>query len=240
MSVKMRVAGSILGAMAKFVLFPGACHGGWWYDPLVDRLRGEGHTALAVTPVGLEDDPRLEAAINLDTHIEQTVKIIAGVGTGATGAHRGIVLVGHSYGGSVITGVADRMPEQVRALVYLDAFIPVDGESCWQQTNDEQRDWYISGAAGTGLGVEPLPFFEDRARPHPLATLVQASRLTGAWREVPTILHVEATDWPAESPMAGAAARARSDPTITTYQWDTPHNVMRDGPDRVYDLVHTL
>lgn len=59
----------------------------------------------------------------------------------------GVVLLGHSYAGTVITAVADRMPSRVRALVYLDAFIPEDGDSCWIMTNDEQREWYISGAA---------------------------------------------------------------------------------------------
>lgn len=222
--------------MSVFVLVPGACHGGWWYDPLVERLETDGHTARAVTPAGLEDRPRLDRAINLDTHVDQTLAAVEDVAP-PPGNGTGAVLVGHSYGGSVITGVADRIPERIAALVYLDAFVPEDGDSCWAMTTQEQREWYVHGAAATGHTVAPLPFFDDRARPHPLPTLLQAARLTGAWRRVPTKVHVEALDWPGESPMAAAAARARRDPGFTTHRWATRHNVMHDGPDRVHDLL---
>jgi pimeloyl-ACP methyl ester carboxylesterase len=151
-----------------------------------------------------------------------------------------VVLLGHSYAGSVITAVADRIPDRVRALIYLDAFIPQDGDSCWTMTNDEQREWYIRGTARTGYGVDPLPFFDERARPHPVATLLQACRLTGAWRQVPTKIHVTALDWPGESPMAGASERARNDAQFITHEWDTRHNVMHDGPERVLGLIHAL
>lgn len=63
------------------------------------------------------------------------------------------VLVGHSYGGMVITGAADRVPDLVDALVYVDAFVPRDGESCWQLTDDRQREWYLS-VAETGYAKE--------------------------------------------------------------------------------------
>jgi len=146
----------------------------------------------------------------------------------------------HSYAGSVITAVADRVPQLVRALVYLDAFVPRDGESCWEMTNAEQRAWYIDGSARTGYGVDPLPFFDDRARPHPLARLVQRCRLSGAWRQVPVKVHVEALGWPGESPMADAAARARADGEFATHQWDTGHNVLANGPQQVCDLLASV
>jgi hypothetical protein len=69
---------------------------------------------------------------------------------------------------------------------------------------------------------------------------VQACRLTGAWRQVPTKIHVTVPDWPGELPMAGASGRARSDAQFTTHEWDTRHDVMHDGPDRVLDLIHDL
>ena len=77
-----------------------------------------------------------------------------------------LVLVGHSYGGMVITGVADRIPEKVDALVYLDALVPRDGESCWHLVNDEQRQWYLD-VDDTGYGVQPMSFFDPRATPIP-------------------------------------------------------------------------
>lgn len=225
--------------MTTYVLIPGACHGGWWYDELGERLQSKGHLTRAITPAGLEDVPRLDRLINLDTHIEQAAAAVTEM-TGDGASHERAVLVGHSYAGSVITGVADRIPERVKALVYLDAFLPRDGDSCWTMTNDEQRAWYIDGARRTGYGVDPLPFFSERARPHPVATLLQAIRLTGAWRAVPTKIYVAALGWPGESPMAGATARAREDPQFDTREWDTRHNVMADGPDRVFDLIRDL
>jgi hypothetical protein len=64
----------------------------------------------------------------------------------------------------VITGVADQRPSQVAGLLYLDAFVPDDGDSCWSMTNDEQRDWYSRGCGATGLAVEPLPFLANGPR----------------------------------------------------------------------------
>lgn len=198
--------------MTTFVLVPGACHGGWWYEPLARLLEQDGHTAVALTLAGLEEKPRLDQLITLATHVSQ---VAASVPDGAD-----TVLVGHSYAGSVITGVADRIPERIAALVYLDAFLPEDGDSCWSLTNDEQRDWYVAGCARTGYGVDPLPFFDERARPHPVATFLQSLPLTGAWRQVPT-KHYVAASWPDESPMALSTLRAEADPRMVVHDWNT-------------------
>lgn len=99
--------------------------------------------------------------------------------------------------------------------------------SSWSMTNDDEHAWYISGAARSGAFVDPLPFFDERARPHPLATLLQASTLTGAWRSVPVEHYVEATGWPGESPMAAMTARCRADDQFAVHHWDTTHNVPR-------------
>ena len=82
----------------------------------------------------------------------------------------------------IISGVADAQPDRVRALVYLDALFPEDGDSSWSMTNDDEHAWYVSGSARTGAFVDPPPFSDARTRPHPLATLMQASKFTGAWR----------------------------------------------------------
>lgn len=217
--------------MITFVLVPGACHGGWWYEPVAAQLEQDGHVALPITLSGLEDEPRLDQLITLSTHINQVVAVIPDGGE--------IVLVGHSYAGSVITGVADQIPHRIAALVYLDAFLPHDGDSCWTMTNDEQRAWYAAGCARTGYGVEPLPFFSDRARPHPVATFLQALPLTGAWRSVAT-KHYVAAQWPDESPMTLSTQRADADPGVAVHRWDVRHNVLADGPDRVLNLLRTL
>lgn len=220
-----------MGGVITYVLVPGACHGGWWYDPLVAAIERDGHRARAVTLAGLENEPRLDQLITLRTHVDQVAAAVPAAGD--------VVLVGHSYAGAVITGVADRMPARIAALVYLDAFLPEDGDSCWSLTNDEQRRWYVQGCAATGYGVDPLPFFVDRARPHPVATLLQALPLSGAWRDVP-VRHYAAARWPGESPMAVSIARAEADPGFVVHHWDRRHNVLADGPDLVLRLLREL
>lgn len=216
--------------MTTFVLVPGACHGGWCFDDLAGALRIAGHRVLALTLTGIAERAHLlHAGVNLDTHIADVLAEFD--------AHRitDAVLVGHSYGGMVITAVADRIPERVSALVYLDAFVPRDGESCWTLTNDDQRKWY-TGVDSTGYGVPPLPFFDDHATAHPLASLMQPVRLGD---EPPGIrrVYVRAENWPTESPFAPTYARLRTNAAWTTYSLDGAHNLMRDNHN---DLVRIL
>lgn len=229
--------------MTTYLLVPGANHGGWWWDPIVDKLQAPGHTVVPLTPIGLDPTAELSReAITLDDHVAQAIAALQAVPVEVDAPEgRDAVLVGHSYGGSIISAVADAEPDRVRALVYLDALVPEDGDSSWSMTNDDEREWYVSASACTGIFVDPLPFFDERARPHPLATLIQASKLTGTWRRVPVKHYVEATDWPGESPMAAMTARARGDEEFTVHSWDTTHNVMMgDGPQRVLALIADL
>lgn len=223
--------------MSCFLLVPGACHGGWWYEPLVEELLRNRQHARALTLAGLGPEGLAgTAAVNLAGHVAEVTAAVASMARDTGGP---VVLVGHSYAGSVITGAADRLPEQVRALVYLDAFVPADGDSCWSMTNDEQRRWYVEGAGRAGVAVEPLPFFDGRARPHPLATLVQRSTLTGGWLTVPSRTYVAATRWPegSTSPFTATADRLADDPAWTVQRWETRHNVLHDGPQRVLSLL---
>lgn len=222
-------------AVMWFVLVPGACHGGWWFEPLASELRAAGHRADAVTLNGLDPDtaaPR--AGINLDDHIGQVVDVL-------TSRVDPVVLVGHSYAGSVITGVADRLPEQVHALVYLDAFVPEDGDSCWSMTNEEQRQWYGTGSGRTGLAVDPLPFFSPLARPQPLGTLMQRSTLTGAYQKVRTRTYALAADpeWVRHSPFVAVADRFRNNPAWAVVDLDATHNVLARGTTTVRELILT-
>jgi pimeloyl-ACP methyl ester carboxylesterase len=221
--------------MTWFVLVPGACHGGWWFQPVADALRLAGHTAEAVTLSGLEPGSPPAPAANLDTHIGEVLALLAT-------REEQVVLVGHSYAGSVITGVADQRPSQVTALLYLDGFVPGDGDSCWSMTNDEQRQWYCTGSGATGLAVDPLPFFDDRARPHPLGTLMQKSKLTGAYRTVRRKHYVAATaeGWLPHSPFTSIAERLRHDPDWTVTGLDSGHNFLANGPGELLKLILEL
>ena len=223
--------------LSTFVLVPGAWHGGWWYEPLATELRARGHRAHPVTLAGLgPGDDLTVTPVNLSTHVGQLDALVDTL----TPDGAQVVLVGHSYGGMVVTAVADRDPRRVSALVHLDTDILEDGESLWDVTTDATRRSILDGVDGDGLGVAPLPFFDDRARPHPLATFLQKSRLTGAWREVPVKRYAAALDTPGGLQAPATMAKVRHDPAWHYEEWPTTHNVLRDGPQRVLDLLHDL
>ena len=109
---------------SPFVLVHGAWHGGWCWRRVADRLTAKGRYVVAPTLSGVGERSHLaNDSINLSTHIDDVVNEIKWKDLEA------LVLVGHSYGGMVITGVAERMRERIAAIVYLDAFLPQDGQS---------------------------------------------------------------------------------------------------------------
>lgn len=194
-----------------------------------------GHQADAVTLAGLEQVPVTTGTINLDAHVEQLATLLKEMDGPA-------VLVGHSYAGSVITGAADRVPERVAGLLYVDAFVPRDGESCWSMTNDEQRQWYAEGSGRTGMAVDPMPFFDDRAVPHPLGTLMQRSTLTGAHERVERRVYLAAvgSPWIESSPFVPTADGLRADPAWTVVDVDCTHDVMATAPDDLLRLTLSM
>jgi pimeloyl-ACP methyl ester carboxylesterase len=110
--------------MATFVLVHGGAHGGWCYKPMAALLRGAGHEVYCPTLTGLGDRSHLlRPGIDLDTHIADVVQLLEHEDLSE------VYLAGHSYGGMVITGVADRAHDRVSRLVYLDAVIPENGET---------------------------------------------------------------------------------------------------------------
>src|SRR5262245_57105252 len=111
-------------SMATLVLVHGGWHGGWCWQKVMPFLEAAGHAVYAPTLTGLaERASELSPAVGLDTHIQYVVGLLQAKGL------QGVSLVGHSYGGMVITGVVDAVPERIAHLVYLDTFVPRDGES---------------------------------------------------------------------------------------------------------------
>jgi len=110
--------------MATYVLVHGGGHGGWCYQKVTRRLQAAGHTVYAPTLTGLGERSHLRSpAIDLDTHIHDVVSMLHHEDL------HDVILVGHSYGGMVITGIADRATDRIGRLVYLDAANPVNGQS---------------------------------------------------------------------------------------------------------------
>lgn len=160
-----------------FVLVHGAWHGGWCWTPLAEELRSHGHRVYQPTLTGLGERRHLSSeSVDLDTHVTDVVNVIKYEGL------TDIVLVGHSYAGFVITGVANQMRERVTKLVFLDAFLPLPGES-FQSTTGLDLELHSTGErvapllGPAELGIRDpnvQAFVEARLCPHPLASMTQA------------------------------------------------------------------
>lgn len=216
-----------MNAMATFILIAGGWQGGWVYQGVADLLTTEGHRALPVTLSGLGDVPAPTA--NLDTHIGEVVDVIK--------AQRdGVILVGQSYGGMVVSGVADAEPSRIRALVYVDAYVPDNGDSVWSLTTPRFRDMFIAGAKADGLNCMPPPNMDPRCRPHPMGTFLQAISLGGQWHDVPRKTYVGAHGWQG-SPFLGLYQRLSGDPEWSTVSLDCGHNVARLQPEALTKIL---
>jgi pimeloyl-ACP methyl ester carboxylesterase len=142
--------------MADFLLIHGAWHGGWCWTEVADRLRRRGHRVYAPSLTGLADRAHLlSLQVTIDTHVQDVVSLIRHESL------EGCVLVGHSYAGNVITGVADRLREVVGHYVFLDASLPPDGTTVWrwcdQHTETARRDRLAQIAAQGGGLILPAP-----------------------------------------------------------------------------------
>ncbi len=229
--------------MSTFVLVHGAWHGGWCWQRVADRLRAKGHAVLAPTLPGLaERAHEMSRDIDLDTHVDDLVATIERAGL------QDIVLCGHSYGGWVISGAVERVLPRVRSLVYLDAFVPEDGQRGLDLTLPELREITLK-LLEQGAVSRPPPSAEwfgvneaDRAwvdrmtTPQPIGIALQPIRLTGARERVPRKSYVRATGTPnAAFDVCYAAAQAK--PSWRTYAVPCGHDVMIDMPDRLVEIL---
>jgi pimeloyl-ACP methyl ester carboxylesterase len=170
--------------MATFVLVHGSWTGSVVWRELAPRLRKAGHDVYAPTLTGIGARKHLlSREIDLNTHVQDVIGVVEDADLSD------IVLIGNSYGGMVITGVADRMPEKVASLVYLDAFVPENGQSCLSLLPPDRalatvpdEDWLVAPIPSAGFGFkrpEVIALWEAKSGPHPLATLTQPVQLRG-------------------------------------------------------------
>jgi pimeloyl-ACP methyl ester carboxylesterase len=232
------------GNEPTIVLVHGAWHGGWCYRRVADLLRGGGHRVYTPTLTGLgERSHLLTHSINLSTHIADIVNVIR------WGDLQRIILVGHSYGGMVVTGVADAMADRVSALVYLDAFLPTAGKSFHDIVPTEVAEAQVqSASASNGLSVPPIPaaafnvnevdrsWVDSMCTPHPLRTLTQPIELTGSHARVASKSYVLATRNPI--PLFQDFARSmRNERSCISYELPCGHDVMIDLPKETAAII---
>ncbi len=233
--------------MATYVLVHGGGHGGWCYQRVARILRGSGHEVYAPTLSGLGERAHLLSKdIDLDLHVRDVVELLFYEDL------RDVILVGHSYGGMVITGVADRAAERIGRIVYLDAANPVNGQSLVDvagpiieatrplgQVVDGVELVLLPGpGAGSFYGVtDPVDvaWMDERLTGHPWRCFEQPLDLTNedALWAIPSY-HIVCTSTLATRDRA-LMDKARAADRL--WEIDTGHDLMITEPQKVADAL---
>lgn len=216
--------------MSTFVLVPGGWHGGWYFQSLAEALRARGHRAFTPTLTGVgERQHLLRADVNLDTHIEDVVQLLR------MEKLSDVILLGHSYAGMVLSEVIDCVPNLLSAAIYADAYVPEDGQSCFELVNDTYRKLFLDGAAGDGFSVAPPPGLDPRATAHPLASFLQRLRLKNPpWQIRRGYIYL--SGWPG-TPFTAVYEALQAAPEWRTFNLPVRHNIVADAFDELLEIV---
>lgn len=192
--------------MSIFVLVHGSYCGGWVWKKLAPLLRAGGHEVYTPTLTGLSDRSHLlHCGVDLSTHITDVTNLIVHEDLAE------VILVGNSYGGMVISGVAAMVPKRLKILVYLDAYVPEDGQSesdLWPpERKARSKEVESSGLDQpppfTIFGVrdpELLDWIDERVSPHPLSTYIEPVPPGSAESKAIPRVFIHCTGWPSTTP----------------------------------------
>jgi pimeloyl-ACP methyl ester carboxylesterase len=235
--------------MRAYVLVHGGGHGGWCYQRLARILRSKGHEVYTPTLSGLgEREHLLSPAVDLDMHVTDIVKVLQYEDL------RDVILVGHSYGGMVITGAADRAADRIGHLVYLDAAYPQNGQSLVDIAGPLMQAARDAGRVVNGMelvlypGKDPMNFYgvtdaeqiawmKPKLTPHPWKCFEQPLVLgnEAALRQIPQSFIV------CSSHMDDASRGALKALSNGRYwEIDTGHDLMISEPQTVADALLRL
>jgi len=231
----------------NIVLVHGAWHGGWGWKRLAPLLRRAGHEVFAPTLTGLGERAHLAGpAVDLETHIKDIVGVLE------TEEMEDVLLLGHSYGGMVATGAADRVPQCIAHLVYLDAFVPENGKSLMDYVVPERGARFREEGERTGSVAPPPPSLwgvtdpADAAwsgrhdAPHPYASMRQPVRL----RNEAALARIPKAFIYCSSPATGSfdqfAAKVRNDPAWRFFELATGHDAMILVPEALARILLEL
>jgi pimeloyl-ACP methyl ester carboxylesterase len=228
--------------MATYVLVHGGGHGGWCYQRVAHLLRAEGHDVYTPTLTGLGERAHLlDDKVDLERHIADVAAVLRFEDL------RDVILVGHSYGGMVITGAADRVPERVGRLVYLDAATPRNGQSLVDVAGPVINAVRPMGEVVDGMELVLLPapdagllygvndpadlaWMADRLTPHPWVCFAQPLALQNeeALWAIPQYHIVCTSTLPTRD--RDLMAKARSEGRL--WDIDTGHDLMITEPEK--------
>jgi pimeloyl-ACP methyl ester carboxylesterase len=230
--------------MANFVLVHGSCHGGWCWKKVTPLLNNNGNSVYTPTLTGLGERSHLASRdIELDTHIRDIIQVLEYEDLDE------VVLVGHSYGGLVVGGVSDKVPERIKRLVYLDGYIPEDNKSAFdvipglegvykdRALKEEGRQWLVAPYEPEVWGVtDPIDikWMKARLSPMPWHTHDQPIRLTNpkAMNNVPKS-YISCTEYKDFHFMAQRAKSASWD----YHELKTGHDAMITVPNKLVQIL---
>ena len=235
--------------MARYVLVHGGGHGGWCYQPVARIMRAQGHEVYTPTLTGLgEREHLMSPTIDLETHITDVAKVLQFEDLTE------VILVGHSYGGMVISGVADRVPERLRNLVFLDAAMPQNGQSLVDHAGPfmlaaRSRSRVVNGIELVLFpGEDPMSFYgvrdpeqiawmKPKLTPHPWKCFEQKLVLKNeaAMRKIPQSIIVCSSHM---NDQARAGLKALSNGRF--WEIDTGHDLMITEPTAVAGMLLQL
>jgi pimeloyl-ACP methyl ester carboxylesterase len=229
-----------------FVLVHGAWHGGWCWRRVADLLERQGHKVVTPTLTGLGERSHLMSRdINLDTHVTDVVNVLIWEDL------KDVVLVGHSYGGWVISGAVERVLPRVASIVFLDAFVPDDGARGLDNTSEFSRKGILAAiengdisrpppaAAVFAVNEKDRSWVDSKVTPQPLGVALQPIRLTGARDRVAKKTYIRAAGWP-EAIFDRYLSRCRADPAWRTFEMPCGHDVMVDMPERLAEVLQEV
>ncbi|MCI2423293.1 alpha/beta hydrolase [Saccharopolyspora sp. K220] len=225
--------------MTTFVLVHGAWGGSYSFRKVRPSLHGAGHEVFTPSLTGLGERAHLTGPqVDLSTHVRDVVNVVRYEDL------RDIVLLGFSYGGMVVTGALAHIGDRVRELVYLDAFVPDDGESLSSITGR----YAVPDEFGTSWQVPPLrreydvaDFLVERDNPQPRASLTEPVKLGTPLEEQPFgLTYIRATDGSDAPAFVAAAARARASSAWRYHEIDTNHFVAENRPQELTEVLLTL
>jgi len=233
--------------MATILVAHGAWSAGWAWKKMHPLLAAHGHRLVTPTYTGLGERAHLaHRALDLEAHIEDLLAVIEFENLSD------IVLVGHSYGGMVATGVADRLPQRIAQRVYLDAFVPRDGQALFDLISPQARSAMRKAVdeQGAGWRIPPNPVPEDTSEAdrawilprrvmQPLASFEQPLRLRGAADHLPCTYIYCLRPMPGDV-FAQFAERARGEPGWRLYEIDATHSPNITAPEALADLLAAI
>jgi pimeloyl-ACP methyl ester carboxylesterase len=229
--------------MATFVVAHGAWSAGWAWKKMHPLMTGRGHRLMTPTYTGLGERSHLASPdVDLDTHITDIVNVLEWEDLSE------VHLIGHSYGGMVATGVADRAPARIAKLIYVDAFAPRDGESAFDIMPAATRAQRAEAGASTGFlppgqmppdtSPEDLAWSAPRRMPHALKAFAQKISLK---RDFAGERHYVLC--PKHSPdnrFRPFYDRAKAENWAGVHELDSSHNPHVTVPDALADLLDKI